>query len=52
MMKTRSEMIYEFMIAMAGGINSENPFDQDDVVYLRRAAEKLADEYIKYISGN
>ena len=51
-MKTRSEMIYDFMIAMAAGIDSENPFDREDAAYLRGAAEKLADEYLKLMSGN
>ena len=51
-MKTRQEMVYDFMIALAGGVDSENPFDQGDAEYLRKSAEKLADEYIKYISGN
>lgn len=50
-MKTRQEMIYDFMLALASGHNSENPFDAGDAEYTRKTAELLADEYLKYTSG-
>jgi hypothetical protein len=52
MMKTRQEMVYDFMIALAAGVDSDNPFDDGDATYIRKSAERLADEYIKHISGN
>ena len=52
-MKTRQEMVYEFMIALASAFSVvENPMESSDAEYVCKAAQRLADAYIKHISGN
>ena len=50
MMKTRQEMVYEFMLSIAGSY--EYAIDAATALTVRHQAEALADEYLKYISGN
>lgn len=53
MMKTRQEMIYEFMVALAAGFSTnEDPMRPVDVDCILKGAEDLADAYIQYSSGN
>jgi hypothetical protein len=55
MMKTRQEMVYDFMLQLATGwsANTNNVrIDYDMAGYLRKEAEVLADEYLQFMSGN
>lgn len=51
-MKTRQEMVYEFMIALASAYSTvESSMDAKDAEYVCRSAERLADAYLQYVSG-
>ena len=48
-MKTRTEMVYDFMLALSSGFR-ESMADADAMA-IRKRAERLADQYLEFISG-
>lgn len=49
-MKTRSELVYEFMVAITSSY-SHTYIDKEEALLICNQAENLADQYLKFISG-